>query len=246
MREYRFKNRTLYAGYFKREGLLLCSPSARYCYFGLISLADREGRLWCRLRALKGMLFPGDSIEIEKLLEELIDNREIIVFETAVGKAIQIVNFTTDQIIGHTEMSYGIVAPDNYVPAFRPKKFREPKVIEPVLRGQIPLKEKLFETEDIAKPVKLNINPNLKKYGVIIQTTPEKWQKLIDLYSKDLLDQEMNDMDDWIQTERDGRQYRAFDCDHYEFIKKWLKYATLKIIKQPDVQKELKQLSRIK
>lgn len=192
------------------------------------------------------MLFPGDTIEIEKLLEELIDNREIIVFETAVGRAIQISNFTLDQRIGETEISYGIPAPDNYVPGFRPKKFREPKVIEPALRGQIPIKEKLFETTEIPKPVKLNINPNLKKYGVIIQTTPEKYQKIIDLYGKDLLDQEMNDMDDWIQTERDGRMYRALDFDHYEFMKKWLKSKTLKIIKKDDVQKELKQLSRIK
>ncbi len=63
--------RNIKPGFFKNEYLAELSPFARLLFIGLWLMADKEGRLEYRPKRIKAELLPYDSVEIEKLLDEL-------------------------------------------------------------------------------------------------------------------------------------------------------------------------------
>ena len=65
------RSRNLKPGFFKNEFLSLLDPYARLLFAGLWTLADREGRLEDRPLKIKAELFPYESVDAEKLLDEL-------------------------------------------------------------------------------------------------------------------------------------------------------------------------------
>ena len=68
--------RNIKPGFFKNEYLAEISPFARLLFVGLWLMSDKEGRLEYRPKRIKAELLPYDSVEIEKLLEELCNARD--------------------------------------------------------------------------------------------------------------------------------------------------------------------------
>ena len=89
--------RNIKPGFFKSEEVAECSPWARLLFPGLWCMADREGRLEDRPKRMKGEIFPYDSIEIEPLLQELVEQGLIIRYEVDGQKLIWIPTFVKHQ-----------------------------------------------------------------------------------------------------------------------------------------------------
>ena len=95
--------RNIKPGFFKSEGLALCSPAARLLFIGLWCMADRDGRLEDRPLRIKAELFPYDNSNVEKLLNELADKKDcdgtpsFIVRYGQQKKYIQILHFLSHQ-----------------------------------------------------------------------------------------------------------------------------------------------------
>ena len=64
--------RTIKPEFFTSEDIVNLSPLARLLYIALWCEADREGRLSWKPKTFKMRYFPGDSLNIEKLCEELL------------------------------------------------------------------------------------------------------------------------------------------------------------------------------
>lgn len=89
--------RNIKPGFFENETLAELPFEARLLFIGLWTLADRLGRLECRPRKIKAQIFPYDSVNIEKLLEDLSTARFIQIYQVGEAVFIQVVNFVRHQ-----------------------------------------------------------------------------------------------------------------------------------------------------
>jgi hypothetical protein len=89
--------RNIKPSFFSNEQLAHCSPWARLCFVGLWCLADREGRLEYRPTRIKMQLFPGDSIDVEPLLEELEQQDLILRYRVGTLDLVQVLAFLKHQ-----------------------------------------------------------------------------------------------------------------------------------------------------
>ena len=89
--------RNIKPGFFANEVLSECSFEARLLFIGLWTLADRRGIVEDRPRRIKGQLFPWDSLDAEKAIEELASRGFVTRYELAGCKCIQIENFVRHQ-----------------------------------------------------------------------------------------------------------------------------------------------------
>lgn len=90
--------RNIKPGFFKNEDLAELNYEARLLFAGLWTLADREGRLEDRPKKIKMEVFPGDSLDVDKLLQKLHDAGGFIQRYEVEGKRyIQIINFKKHQ-----------------------------------------------------------------------------------------------------------------------------------------------------
>ena len=89
--------RNIKPSFFSNEQLAHCSPWARLCFVGLWCLADREGRLEYRPTRIKMQLFPGDSVDVEPLLEELAHQDLILRYRVGPLQLVQVLAFHKHQ-----------------------------------------------------------------------------------------------------------------------------------------------------
>lgn len=89
--------RNIKPGFFKNEDLLECSMPARLLAPGLWMMADREGRLEDRPKRIKLEIFPGDDVNIEALLGELVRAKHILRYRQGENNFIQILKFKEHQ-----------------------------------------------------------------------------------------------------------------------------------------------------
>jgi len=73
--------RSVHPGFFKDENLVATSMAARMFYLGLGVEADDKGVFPWKPVTLKMCIFPGDNIDVEPLLDELIGADAILRFE---------------------------------------------------------------------------------------------------------------------------------------------------------------------
>lgn len=130
--------RTIKPDFFLHEGLAELPAMSRLLFIGLWTQADREGRLEDRPKRIKASIFPYDSCDIEKLLNELVKGGFIIRYKANANRSvedidsraagqtnslaiIQIVNFTKHQVINVKEQesilppcTNTVFAPDEY------------------------------------------------------------------------------------------------------------------------------------
>jgi hypothetical protein len=94
------RQRILSPSFFKDEDMAECAVQAQLCFIGMLTLADREGRLEDRPRWIRAELFPYcDSVPMDDILVELSSPRNcspgsfIQRYEVDGRKYIQICNF---------------------------------------------------------------------------------------------------------------------------------------------------------
>lgn len=104
--------RTIKPEFFRSESIANLEPLARILFQGLWCLADRDGRLWDRPRRIKVEVLPYDDFDIEAGLREMERSELIVRYNTADGKAIQIVNFSKHQRINGKELEKDSEIPD--------------------------------------------------------------------------------------------------------------------------------------
>lgn len=73
--------RTIKPEFFTSEDIVSLTPLARLLYVALWCEADREGRLVWKPKTFKMRYFPGDSCNIEKLCDEVLDKSLVVVYE---------------------------------------------------------------------------------------------------------------------------------------------------------------------
>lgn len=91
------RSRNIKPGFFKNEQLAELPVEARLLFAGLWCMADREGRLEDRPKRIKIELFPGDSFDVDALLNGLHSHRLIERYEAGGARYIQVVNFLKHQ-----------------------------------------------------------------------------------------------------------------------------------------------------
>lgn len=91
------RSRNIKPGFFKDDQLAELPVHARLLYAGLWCLADRDGVLEYRPKRIKAEVLPYDSVQIEKLLEDLASARYIVFYEADGCKCIYIPTFCEHQ-----------------------------------------------------------------------------------------------------------------------------------------------------
>lgn len=111
--------RTIKPQFFLNEALATLHPLDRILFIGLLTLADREGRLEDRPGRIKVQVLPYDEHDVHEALNRLDQNEErfIMRYELPEGKFIQIINFTKHQHCNSKEPNSTIPAPAGHVPA---------------------------------------------------------------------------------------------------------------------------------
>jgi hypothetical protein len=89
--------RNIKPGFFRNEQLAECPVEARLLFAGLWCMADRAGRLEDRPKRIKIELFPGDSFDVDVLLEILGEHQLIHRYQVGEARYIQVLNFTKHQ-----------------------------------------------------------------------------------------------------------------------------------------------------
>lgn len=95
--------RTVKPEFFTSESVLSVSPLARLFFIGLWCEADREGRLKWKPKTLKFRYLPGDSVNIEKLCQELEKSEMIITYTVNGSDYCEIPSFKSHQVINNRE-----------------------------------------------------------------------------------------------------------------------------------------------
>src|SRR6188768_363625 len=130
--------RTIKPDFFLHEGLAEIPAMARLLFIGLWTQADREGLVEDRPKRIKASIFPYDSCDIEKLLNELAKGGFIIRYKANANRSVedissraaeqpnslailQIKNFKKHQVINVKEpesilihYTNTVLAPDEY------------------------------------------------------------------------------------------------------------------------------------
>lgn len=113
--------RIIKPGFFQNEDLSDASPEARLLGIGLLTLADREGRLEDRPKRIKAQLAPYDDCDIESLLKELQAAKFIVRYQFGGdhpgggGNFIEILNFVKHQNPHHKEADSVIPPPMDHL-----------------------------------------------------------------------------------------------------------------------------------
>lgn len=89
--------RNLKPGFFKNEQLAELPYECRLLFAGLWCVADREGRLEDRPRRIKMELFPGDSCDVDDMLNQLHRHGLIVRYEEGQARYIEVSNFLKHQ-----------------------------------------------------------------------------------------------------------------------------------------------------
>lgn len=95
--------RNIKPSFFKNELLVEMGPFDRLLFIGLWCLADREGRIEDRPKRIKMELFPCDTYDVDKGLEELESHGFVTRYQAAGVRVISIVNFLKHQTPHGTE-----------------------------------------------------------------------------------------------------------------------------------------------
>ena len=108
--------RLLKPGFFKNEDLARLPFSARICYAGLWTLADREGRLEDRPSRIKVELFPYDRTITARAVNEMLTKLARVGFLTRYGdgnghRYLAVPTFLDHQTPHHREPASRIPAP---------------------------------------------------------------------------------------------------------------------------------------
>lgn len=89
--------RNIKPGFFRNADLVELSFETRLLFIGLWTLADREGRLEDRPKQIKMELFPADSVDCDKLLDEIAATGMLDRYEVDGKRYLQVVNFSKHQ-----------------------------------------------------------------------------------------------------------------------------------------------------
>ncbi|MCP3701054.1 MAG: hypothetical protein GY920_21555 [Aliivibrio sp.] len=95
--------RTIKPEFFTSESVLSVSPLARLLFIGLWCEADREGRLKWKPKTLKFRYLPADSVNIEKLCDELESEGMICTYCISGVDYCEIPGFSSHQVINNRE-----------------------------------------------------------------------------------------------------------------------------------------------
>jgi len=93
------KNRIVKPGFFLNEILSTCTPHTRLLFIGLLMLADREGRIEYRPVRIRAQIFPYEQVDVTAMLDELLQNDFIEVYEGDGIAVIEVKTFTRHQSI---------------------------------------------------------------------------------------------------------------------------------------------------
>ena len=91
-----------------------CSVSARLLFIGTWTFSDDKGNLDLCPKQLKMQIFPGDDIQIEPMLNELIGVGVLIPYEVDGRKYLNIKNFLKYQIINRPSPSTRPIYEEKY------------------------------------------------------------------------------------------------------------------------------------
>ncbi len=91
------RSRNIKPGFFSNEHLAELDFATRLLFIGIWTEADREGRLEDRPRRLKMALFPADSVDIDRMLDDLDHLGFIKRYAVGEVKAIQVINWSKHQ-----------------------------------------------------------------------------------------------------------------------------------------------------
>ncbi len=89
--------RSIKPAFFTSEDTCLCSPLARLLFLGLLTEADKAGRVEDRPWQLKIRLLPNDPCDIDELLWQLVERRLVRRYASGDKLVIQIINFDKHQ-----------------------------------------------------------------------------------------------------------------------------------------------------
>lgn len=108
--------RNIKPSFFTNEDLAELPFATRLLFIGLWTLADREGRLEDRPKKVKMAVFPGDSVDVDRGLEELHQRRFILRYQVEGAAFIQILAFEKHQNPHHREPASTIPKPEAQPP----------------------------------------------------------------------------------------------------------------------------------
>ena len=106
------RSRNIKPGFFSNDLLAEIDPLGRLLFAGLWTLADREGRLECRVKRIKAAVLPYDDADVDVLLADLQQRGFVVRYEVGENEFIQVLNFTKHQTPHHKEPASTILAPD--------------------------------------------------------------------------------------------------------------------------------------
>lgn len=89
--------RSIKPAFFTSEDTCRCAPLARLLFLGLLTEADKAGRVEDRPWQLKIRLLPNDECDVDELLWQLVDRRLVRRYVAGDKPVIQIVNFGKHQ-----------------------------------------------------------------------------------------------------------------------------------------------------
>ena len=89
--------RNIKPGFFKNDKLTDLGFAERLLFAGLWCMADREGRMLCRAKVIKGEIFPHDPVDVPAMLDALEENGFIRRYKPEEDVIIQVVNFSKHQ-----------------------------------------------------------------------------------------------------------------------------------------------------
>ncbi len=95
--------RTIKPEFFLNEEMASLSAYHRLCFIGLLTQADKAGRLEDRPKRLRAVLFPFEDIDVDQLLTDLHKAHFVIRYEVKNVRYIQIRTFLKHQRPHHTE-----------------------------------------------------------------------------------------------------------------------------------------------
>jgi hypothetical protein len=89
--------RNIKPAFFTNDLVAEMTPWSRLLFIGLWTLADREGRVHYRPKKIKMELFPGDTIDVEPLILELVSHGFVSTYISDGIDVLEVVNFVKHQ-----------------------------------------------------------------------------------------------------------------------------------------------------
>lgn len=97
--------RTIKPEFWTDERLTECSLSARLMFIGMWNFADDNGNMGYSAKRIKMQVFPGDSIETQPLIDELLTHGVLIEYSVNGEKFLHIKGFAKHQVINRPSQS---------------------------------------------------------------------------------------------------------------------------------------------